>query len=82
MLEENPHPNAFVGGLTGIDYIPKTKGENIQKFISDGGISIIDCLYIGDALEQGMNDYSVVGVIPTFAVKNPEETLEFIKKLL
>lgn len=81
LLDIYPYPNAFVAGSTGIDYIPKTKGQNILKYITDRGISPIECLYIGDALEKGCNDYSVVGIIPTFAVKNCEETLQFIEKI-
>lgn len=81
MLKKHPHPNAYVAGTSGIDYIPFTKGENIKNYITRFHINPTDCLYIGDALEPGMNDYTVTGVIPTFAVKNPTETLEFIKQL-
>lgn len=81
VLNKFPFHNAFVAGTTCIDYIPKTKGENIEHYISLRKIKPSDCLYIGDALEEGANDYTVVGVIPTKAVKNPEETLELIKTL-
>ena len=81
MLRKYPHPNAYVAGLTGIDYIPKTKGENIRHYLELRKIKPTDCLYIGDALESGANDATVVGIIPTFAVKNPEETLKFLKQL-
>lgn len=81
MLKKHPHPNAWVAGLTGIDYIPKTKGENIQHYLELRKIKPADCLYIGDALESGANDATVVGVIPTFSVKNSEETLKFLRQL-
>ncbi|MFA5095319.1 MAG: HAD-IIB family hydrolase [Candidatus Paceibacterota bacterium] len=81
MLRKFPHPNAYVAGLTGIDFIPKTKGENIQKYLKLMKIKSSDCLYIGDALEKGANDESVCGIIPTFAVKNPKDTLQFIKQI-
>ena len=81
MLQKFPHPNAYVAGLTGIDFIPKTKGENIQKYLKLNKIQSSDCLYVGDALEKGANDESVCGIIPTFAVKNPKDTLQFIKQL-
>lgn len=81
MLRRFPYHNAYVAGLTGIDYIPKTKGENIQLYLESKNIKPVDCLYIGDALEKGANDHSVVGIIPTFEVKNPEDTLKFIKQL-
>lgn len=81
MLDKFPHPNAYVAGSSGIDYIPFTKGQNIKKYLDRFHINPTECLYIGDALDPGMNDHSVAGVIPTFAVKNPTETLEFIKCL-
>ena len=79
IIKKFPFHNAFVAGTTCIDYIPKTKGENIQHYIELRKIKPSDCLYIGDALEKGANDETVVGVIPTFAVKNPEDTLRFLK---
>lgn len=81
MLIKHPHTNAYVAGTSGIDYIPFTKGENIKHYLKIKNINPDNCLYIGDALEPGANDYTVVGVIPTRAVKNPTETLEFIKTL-
>lgn len=81
MLKKFPHPNAYVAGTSGIDYIPFTKGENILEYITQKNISPIECLYVGDALEPGANDYTVCGIIPTFAVKNPADTLKFIKLL-
>lgn len=81
MLKKHPHPNAYVAGTSGIDYIPFTKGENIKHYLKVRKINPVDCLYVGDALQPGANDYTVVGVIPTFPVKNPEDTLKFIKKL-
>ena len=81
MLKKFPHPNAYVAGTTGIDYIPKTKGQNIQHYLELEKIKPADCLYIGDALDPGANDHSVCGVIPTFAVKNPDDTLKFLKQL-
>lgn len=79
ILKIHPFPNAYVAGTTCIDYIPKTKGENIKEYIEARKMKPSDCLYIGDALEKGANDETVVGVIPTFAVKSPEDTLKFIK---
>lgn len=81
MLKKHPHPNAYVAGTSGIDFIPFTKGENIKHYLKIKGIKPHECLYVGDALQPGANDYTVVGVIPTFPVKNPDEALEFIKQL-
>jgi len=81
ILKKHPFHNAFVAGTTCIDYIPKTKGENIQHYLNLRKIKTAECLYIGDALETGANDATVVGIIPTFAVKTPEDTLKFLKQL-
>ena len=80
-LKKHPFHNAFVAGTTCIDYIPKTKGENIQHYLNLRKIKTSDCLYVADALEKGANDETVVGIIPTFAVKNPEDTLKFLKQI-
>lgn len=81
VLKKFPFNNAFVAGTTCIDYIPKTKGQNIKHYLKLRKISPKDCLYIGDALEKGANDYTVVGVIPTHAVKDPAETLSFLRTI-
>lgn len=81
LLDRLPFKNALIGGSTSIDYIPKTKGQNILKYIKDNKIKVSDCLYIGDALEGYGNDATVVGVIPTYQVKSPLETLNLIKEL-
>lgn len=82
LLERFPRYNAVIGGTTCIDYIVKTKGENIDNYIKLKNIKPSDCLYIGDALHGWGNDATVCGVIPTFEVKGPGDTLKFIKYLL
>lgn len=81
LLEKYPFPRALIGGTSCIDYVPRTKGENIGSFISVNDIKPCECLYIGDALQGYGNDATVCGVIPTFEVKGPEDTLKFIKTL-
>lgn len=81
LLLKHPFPNAFIGGTTCIDYIPKTKGDNIKRYIEDNGINRIDCLYFGDALQGMGNDATVCGIIPTFEVKDPLDTFNFIKNI-
>jgi len=68
-------------GTTTFDIIlqGRNKGFNIARFIEKMGWKKEDCLYVGDALFPGGNDESVIGVIPTRAVKGPDETFDFIK---
>ena len=60
----------------------KHKGFNIARFIKKEGWLAQDCLYVGDALFPGGNDETVIGVIPTRLVKNPDETFDFIATML
>lgn len=73
-----------IGGTTCIDFYKKghSKGDNVIKYIERRKWNKSDCLYIGDALFEGGNDYSVVGKLNTMSVKNPEETYKLIKTLL
>jgi len=60
----------------------KHKGYNIERFIKKMNWAKNDCLYIGDALFQGGNDETVIGVIPTQPIKDHNETFSFIEKNL
>ena len=75
-----------VGGTTCLDMFlrGKNKGYHVNRLIERNGWDKNECLYIGDALAPGMNDESVVGVIPTKAVKDPDliVKLTFFKTLL
>jgi phosphomannomutase len=73
-----------VGGTTCLDIylLGKNKGFHIPRLIEQQEWSKEDSLYVGDALEQGRNDESVIGVIPTHAVKDPDDTFVFIKQML
>lgn len=71
-----------IGGTTCLDYFArgKNKGFNVAELISLMKWDKDKCIYLGDALFPGGNDETVVGVIETHAVKNPIETLDFLKK--
>lgn len=73
-----------IGGTTCFDIFQagKNKGYNISRFIEKMGWKREDCIYYGDALEPGRNDHTVIGVIRAQAVSGPEQTFEFIKKML
>ncbi len=75
---------AMPAGSTTIDFIlkGKNKGHNIRKLIENNNWQKEECLYIGDALFPGGNDETVIGVIPTHSVKNPEETFAYLASLL
>lgn len=72
---------AKIAGSTSIDYFKKgrNKGYNIDRLITLLEWNKDECIYFGDALFPGGNDETVVGVIDTVEVKNPEDTLEKIK---
>lgn len=67
-----------IAGTTGFDYTIKgrNKGSNIRDFIAHRGWDPVECIYFGDALFPGGNDETVVGVIDTVAVRNPEDTYQ------
>ena len=72
------------GGSTVLDFFSygKNKGFNVAAFIDAMRWNKDDCIYIGDALFPGGNDESVIGVIPTQTVANPDETFELVAKML
>lgn len=72
---------AMPAGTSTIDFIltGKHKGSNIARLIEREGWQKEECVYVGDALFKGGNDESVIGVIATRAVKDPDETFDFIK---
>lgn len=72
------------GGSTSIDFFlaGKHKGYNVVKLITALSWVKDECVYVGDELAPGRNDESVIGVIPTHAVANPDETFSYISKEL
>ncbi len=73
-----------IGGTTTFDYFPKgkNKGFNINRFITHMNWDKNECLFFGDALFPGGNDETVVGVIETVAVTDPEDTILKLQELL
>lgn len=70
-----------VAGTTCLDYVMKeyTKGKSIEKLIAQKGWNKDECIYFGDALFKGGNDETVIGVITTVAVANPQDLLNKLK---
>lgn len=73
-----------VGGTTCLDYTNKngTKGRNIDKFIDYKKWNKEECIYFGDALFEGGNDETVIGVIDTMEVSNPLDLINKLKKFI
>lgn len=71
-----------IGGTTCLDYTSKegTKGKNVQKYLEYTGYK--NAVYVGDALFEGGNDATVIGVCDTLSVSSVEETYDFIKKYI
>lgn len=71
-------------GTTTFDFIlsGKHKGYNISRLLEAEGWITEDCIYLGDALFPGGNDETVVGVIPTRPVTDPNQTFIFINEML
>lgn len=83
ILAKYPAPEGIeikIGGTSCLDYIPAglNKGANIKEFIRRKGWKLRDCIYVGDALFEGGNDETVIGVIATFPVKGWEDTLKYL----
>lgn len=70
-----------IGGTTNLDIYLKgmNKGHNVHELISLYEWLSEESIYIGDALFPGGNDETVVGIIPTYAVKDYHETYEYLK---
>ncbi len=86
MLEQKlPDFANAMGGLTTIDITRSgiTKAFGIRELVKQSGISVSEMLYIGDALEEGGNDYVVVETgVKTREVFGPIETAKIIEEVL
>lgn len=69
-----------IGGTTCFDIFlaGRNKGFNVKRLADQLGWNIDECVYLGDALQPGRNDASVIGVMPTRAVKDHNDTFAFI----
>ena len=71
-----------VGGTTCFDYTNKefVKGKSLQKLIKYEDWNKDECVYFGDALFEGGNDETVIGVMDTVQVENPQDLLNKLKQ--
>lgn len=74
---DHPDLECTIAGTTCFDYTRKDgkKGNNIQRYIEHMNWKKEGCIYFGDALFRGGNDESVIGVIDTVEVSDPEDLL-------
>ncbi len=81
---ENELVEAKIAGSTSIDYFKKgrNKGYNVARLAAQYDWDLDECVYYGDALFPGGNDETVVGIIDTIEVKDPEDTLRRLRQLL
>lgn len=72
-----------IGGTTCLDYTAKGKhkGFYVNRLIQELGWNKDECIYFGDMLFPGGNDESVIGVIKTQSVDNPEDTQAQLEKM-
>lgn len=86
VLQRIPFDNltltATIAGTTCLDYTRKdgNKGCNLKEWIKD--IPNEECVYFGDNLQKGGNDYSVIGVMNTVEVGSPTSLLLIVNKTL
>ncbi len=85
LMKRLPEFSEATGGMTSVDITRKgiTKAYGIRKLVEMTGITVSEMLYVGDALEEGGNDYVVVETgVRTQPVFGPEETAKLIEQLL
>lgn len=72
-----------IGGSTSVDITLKgmDKGSGIKEFLDYHKLDPDNCMFYGDKLYPGGNDYPVVGVVPTTPVESWEETLELFCRI-
>lgn len=78
----SPTLDVRIGGTTCFDYTAKGKhkGHFVAQLIEQQGWQKDESIYFGDMLFVGGNDESVIGVIETQQVQNPEDTVAQLQK--
>jgi len=80
-----PEFSVGLNATTSIDITRRgiTKAYGIRQLAGLTGISVSEMLYVGDALEEGGNDYVVVETgVRTQPVFGPEETARIIEEII
>ncbi|MBI2669518.1 HAD-IIB family hydrolase [Candidatus Woesearchaeota archaeon] len=73
-----------IGGTTSIDITRKglDKEWAIREFARYNDIPLSNILFFGDKIYPGGNDYPASKIVDCIAVKNPQDTLHQLRKLL
>jgi phosphomannomutase len=73
-----------VAGTTCFDYTHKgyAKGKNIENLIEHLNWQKDECVYFGDALFEGGNDETVIGIIDTIEVSDPKELARKLREIV
>ncbi|HVV39099.1 MAG TPA: HAD-IIB family hydrolase [Candidatus Paceibacterota bacterium] len=85
LVRRLPDFSVALNATTSIDITPKgvNKAYGIRKLVELTGVSVSEMLYVGDALEEGGNDATVIETgIRTHEVFGPDETAALIKHIL
>jgi phosphomannomutase len=77
-----PHILVAIGGTTCLDFYRRNKGMNVATLMTEMKWKPEECVYIGDALFEGGNDESVMGVIDCMDTSGPENTIKIIEDIL
>ncbi len=72
-----------IAGTTSMDITRKglDKGWGIIKFAQQQGIPLSSIIFLGDKTEPGGNDYPATTVVDFVTVRNPQETLEILRRI-
>jgi len=80
-----PEYEVSIGGVSSIDITKKglNKGYGVKKLSEELNVAIKDMLFVGDRLEPGGNDHSVIETgVDWIDVSGPEETKKLIEQLI
>tara|TARA_Y100000310_G_scaffold345402_1_gene464506 strand:- start:14698 stop:16188 length:1491 start_codon:yes stop_codon:yes gene_type:complete len=85
-LKEHLDPNKYdikIGGTTSLDVTKKglDKEWGIKEFANHHGFELHNILFFGDKIYPDGNDFPATRIVDCISVKNPEETLEMLKKI-
>lgn len=88
LLKEFPFESELaevnIGGTTNLDYTRKgwNKAGNVTRLTTELGWCLNRCMYIGDRLHEGGNDYVMVPIMECHSVSGPTETAQIIERIL
>jgi HAD superfamily hydrolase (TIGR01484 family) len=85
LLKRLPDFSVALNATTSIDITPKgvNKAYGVRRLVEMTGVSVSEMLYVGDALEDGGNDSTVIETgVRTHEVFGPEETAALITDIL